>query len=111
MKIPLEFWVVDFASLGQPNLILETAVDAILAAVTLHNLLQCKSRESYTPDFVDELEGAQVIHEGSWRQDNTQNIMLPLSKQKQNNRYPKNAEAVRSILADNFFGPGRVLWQ
>ena len=32
--------------------------------VALRNLLQCKSCESYTlPDFVDELEGGQVVHE------------------------------------------------
>ena len=44
--------------LGRSNLTPETAVDAILAAVTLYNLLRCKSRESYTaPDFVNELEG------------------------------------------------------
>ena len=56
--------------LERSNLTSETAVDAILAAVTLHNLLQCKSRESYTPtDFVDELERGQVINEGPWGQD------------------------------------------
>ena len=67
----LEFWVLDFGSFWDV-LTPETAIDAILAAVTLHNLLRCRSHESYTPpDFVDELEGGQVIHEGSWRQDNT----------------------------------------
>ena len=81
----LEFWVVDFGSFWNLNLTPETAVDAILAAVRLHNLLQCKSCESYTIlHFVDGLEGGQVIHEGSWRQDNTQN-MLPLPTHKQNN--------------------------
>ena len=40
--------------LGCSNLTPETAVDAILAAVTLHKL-RCKSPESYTPNFVDEL--------------------------------------------------------
>ena len=46
------------ASLGRWNLTPETAVDATLAAVTLYNLLRCKSHESYTaPDFVNELEG------------------------------------------------------
>ena len=84
----------------------ETADDAILAAVTLHNLLRCKSPESYTLDFVDELEGGQIIHEGSCRQDNTQNVMLPLPPHKQNNRYSKNVEAVRSVLADYFYGSG-----
>ena len=67
--------------LGRSNLTQEIAVNAILAAVTLHNhcvksiqtrtresvnLLRCKSRESHTPpDFVDELDDGQVIHEGS----------------------------------------------
>ena len=37
--------------------------------------------------------------------------MLPLPPHKQNNRYPKNAEAVRNILAGNFYGPGQVPWQ
>ena len=67
------FWLF----LGRSNLTPETTVDAILAAATLHNLLRCKSRESYTPpDFVDELEGDQVIHEGSFRQDNAQNVTI-----------------------------------
>ena len=96
---------------GCLNLTPETADDAILAAVTLHNLLWCKSPESYTPDFVGELEGGQIIHEGSCRQDNTQNVMLTLPPHKQNNRYSKNVEAVRSVLADYFCGPGQVSWQ
>ena len=67
--------------------------------------------ESYTPpDFVDELEGGQVIHDGSWRQDNAQNVMLPLPTHRQNNRYPKDAEAM-SVLADYFYGPGQIPWQ
>ena len=52
--------------LGRSNLTPEAAVDAILVAVTLHNLLRCKSRESYTPpDFVEKLERGHTIHEGS----------------------------------------------
>ena len=39
--------------LGCSNLTPETAVDAILAAVTLHNLLRCKSCELYTPPDFD----------------------------------------------------------
>ena len=97
--------------MGRSNLTPETAVDAIFVAVTLHNLLRCKSRESYTPpDFDDELKGGQVIHDGSWRQDNAQNVMLPLPTHKQNNRYSKNAEAVRSVFADYFYVPGQVPW-
>ena len=56
--------------LGRSNLTPEIAVDAILAAVTPHHLLRCKSSESYTPpDFVDKLDEGQ---------DNAQNVMLPL---------------------------------
>ena len=96
--------------LGRSNLTPETAVDAILAAVTLHKLW-CKSPESYTPNFVDELNWGQIIHEGSCRQDNAQNVMLSLPTHKQNNRYPKNVEAVGSNFADYFYGPGQVSWQ
>ena len=64
--------------LGCSNLTPKITVDAILAAIILHNLLRCKCRESYTsPDFV-ELDEGQVIHEGSWRQEDTQNVTLPL---------------------------------
>ena len=57
--------------LGRLNLTPETAVDAILVAVALDNIHRWKSLDSYTPpDFVEELEGGQVIHEGSWRQNN-----------------------------------------
>ena len=37
--------------------------------------------------------------------------MLSLPTHKQNNRYLKNAEAVRTILADYFYRPGQVTWQ
>ena len=48
------------------------------------------------------------IKEGSWRQDNAQNTMLPLPSSRQNNRYRKNAEAVKRFLADYFYGPDQV---
>ena len=70
----------------------ETAVDAMLVAVTLHSLLRCKSCESYTPpDLVGELKRGQIIYDGPWRQDNAQNVMLPLPTHThtQNSRYPK----------------------
>ena len=41
----------------------------------------------------------------------TRNINRNRITQKQNNRYPKNAETVRSVLVYNFYGPGQVLWQ
>ena len=53
--------------------------------VILRNLLRCNSRELYTPpDFADELDKGKVIHDGTWRQDNAQNVMLPLPSHKQN---------------------------
>ena len=55
---------------GLSNLRSKVAVDAILAAVILQNLFWCKTRESYTHDFVDELDEGQVIHERHWRQNN-----------------------------------------
>ena len=52
------------AFLRRSDLAPEIAVDAIPAAVTQHNVLQFKSRESYTPpDFFEELDECQVIHE------------------------------------------------
>ena len=54
--------------LGRLNFTPKIAADAILATVILHNLPRCKRCELYTsPDFVDELDEDQVIHEGSWR--------------------------------------------
>ena len=72
------------------NLTSKVAVDAILAAVILQNLFRCKSRESYTPpDFVDELDEGQVIHERYWRQNNTHTNIAIAHSHKQNNSYPK----------------------
>ena len=98
--------------LGRSNLTPETAIDVVLAAVALHNLFRTKSAESYTPpNFVDEIDEMKNVKEGTWRQDNTQNVMLPLPSSRQCNKYLKNAEAVRSFLADYFYGPGQVPWQ
>ena len=42
---------------GRSNHTPKLTVDAILAAIMLHNLFRCKRRESYKPpDFVDELD-------------------------------------------------------
>ena len=60
----IRFWFF----FGLSNLTEKVAVDAIVAAVILQNLFRCKSCESYTPDFVDELGESQVIHERYWRQ-------------------------------------------
>ena len=84
---------------GLSNLTLKIAVDAILAAVILQNLFQCKSRESYTPDFVDELDESQVIRERYWRQNNAHtNIAIAHTQTEQ--QLSKNAEAISSVLDD-----------
>ena len=52
--------------LGRSNLTPGTAVDAVLAAETLHSLLRAKSSESYTPpDIVDEIDEMKNIKEGT----------------------------------------------
>ena len=65
MKTRLEnFWLEDFGTFCDSNLTPEIAVDAILAAVTIHNLRR-KSLESCTPDLVDELGenlGGKIAH-------------------------------------------------
>ena len=74
--------------LGRSNLTPETAVDAVFGV------------------FVDDIDEMKNVKEGTWRQDNAQIVMLPLPSSRQYNRYPKNAETVRSFLADYFYGPG-----
>ena len=68
----------------------------------------CLQISPISPDFVDETDEMKNIKEGSWRQDNAQNTMLPLPSSRQNNRYRKNAEAVKRFLADYFYGPDQV---
>ena len=110
----LEFWVVDFGSFWDIQ-ILHQKLLLIQYLQLLHYInFSDVSPVNHThtpPDFVDKLEGGQAIQKGSLRQDNAQNVMLPLPTHKQNNRYPKNAEPVRSVLADYFYGPGQVPWQ
>ena len=52
--------------LGRSNLTPGTAVDPVLAAVTLHSILRTKSSESYTPpDIVDEIDEMKNIKKGT----------------------------------------------
>ena len=52
--------------------------------------VRTKSAESYTPpDFVDESDGIKNVKEGSWRQGNAQNVMLPLPSSRQNTSFHK----------------------
>ena len=97
--------------LARSNLTPDTAVVAVFAAVALHNP-RTKFAQSYTPpNFVDEIGKIKTIKKGSWWQDNAQNQKLPFPQSRKNNRYPKNAAAVRSFLADYFYRPDQVPWQ
>ena len=49
---------------------LETAVNLVLAAATLHKMLRTKSRNSYRPpEIFDEEIDFQTVRPGSWRSD------------------------------------------
>ena len=85
---------------GLSSLTSKVAVDAILAAVILQNLFRYKSRESYTsPNFVDELDEGQVIHERYWRQNNA-HLNLAIAHTQTEQQLSENAEAISSILDD-----------
>ena len=85
-KVFWVFWVVDFESYTRNCCWWNTC-----SCYTTYPS-SIKSHEPCTPpDFADESERGQVIYKGSWRQDNAQNVMLPLPTHKQNDRYSKNA--------------------
>ena len=84
---------------GLSSLTSKVAVDAILAAVILQNLFRYKSCESYTPDFVDELDESQVIHERYWRQ-NKAHTNIAIAHTQTEQQLSKNAEAISSVLDD-----------
>ena len=90
----------------------ETAVDLVLAAITLHNMLRTKSHNSYSPsEIFDEDIDFQTVSPGSWRSDASSNAFMSLQSDRQNNRYSKNTEKKRDGLAEYFYGPGAVPWQ
>ena len=94
------------------NLRPDKVVTLVSAAVVLHNMLRSKSRDSYTPiGFADEISTAGGVMEGTWREDVTQSIIVPMQAQYKGNKSKKEAETIRENLADYFFGPGQVKWQ
>ena len=56
--------------LCRANILPETAVDAAIASLVLHNMLRTKSRNSYTsPDTFDKEIDLNTVIPGSWRED------------------------------------------
>ena len=97
--------------LTRTNLSPESAVDIVLACIVLHNMLRIKSRDFYSPpETFDEEIDFQTIRPGKWRIDGAPNVFSDLPSSKQNH-YSRNAEEVRSGLANYFYGPGAVPWQ
>ena len=98
--------------LAQTCLSPETAIDLVLAAVTLHNVLRTKPRDSYSsPEIFDEEINFQIVRPGSWRSDASSSVFMSLQSGRQNNRCSKNAEEIRDGLVEYFYGPGAVPWQ
>ena len=90
----------------------ETAIELVLLAVTLDDMLRTKSRDSCSPpEIFDEETDFQTVHPGSWRSDASSNVFMSLKSDRKNNRYSKNAEEIRDGLAEYFYGPGAVPWQ
>eukprot|EP00112_Aurelia_sp_Birch-Aquarium-sp1_P012758 Seg2686.12 transcript_id=Seg2686.12/GoldUCD/mRNA.D3Y31 product="putative nuclease HARBI1" protein_id=Seg2686.12/GoldUCD/D3Y31 len=94
------------------NLDPDKATAVVKAALVLHNLLRTKSPESYTPSgFADEIVNENVI-DGAWRgQTEKSTALQPLPPRCKGNKPSQNAERVREIFAEHFFGPGQVPWQ
>ena len=91
----------------------ETAIDLVLAAVTLHNMLRTKSCDSYSspPEIFDEEIDFQAVRPGSWRSDASSSVFMSLQSARQNNCHSQNAEEIRDGLAEYFYGPSAVPWQ
>eukprot|EP00794_Sanderia_malayensis_P007645 gene7645-biopygen6226 len=93
------------------NLHPDKAVKIVKAALVLHNMLRCRSPESYTPTgFADEIVGEKII-DGRWRNNNTGTLLEPLPPRLKGNKHKASAEAVRETFANHFYGPGQVPWQ
>ena len=90
----------------------ETAIDLVIAAVTLHNMLRTKCYDSHSlPEIFDEKIDFQTVRPGSWKSDASSSVFMNLKSGRQNNCYSKNAEGIRDGLAEYFYGTGSVPWQ
>ena len=97
--------------LVQNNLNENNVPIAVLASLSLHNLLRERSRDTYAPPgFTDEMQMDGNICNGTWRDEACSEFVCPLETTKQK-RYSKNAEEIRTTFKDYFCGLGEALWQ
>ena len=82
----------------------DTAVDLILAAVTLHNMLRTGIHTHPQKSLMKKLISKP-------RSDASSNMFMSLKSGRQNNRSSKNAEEMQDGLAEYFYGPWAVSWQ
>ena len=98
--------------LGRAITLPETAVDAAVASLVLHNMLWTKSRNSYTPPVTFDKEiNSNTVIPGSWREDGRSKVSLDLPQSRQNNRYCRNVEQIQrqqstSMDPDKLIGSG-----
>lgn len=90
----------------------DKATTITLATLVLHNMLRSISSESYTPDgFLDaEKENGDVM-EGEWRQESLGTSIFSNLPKTNTKNTSKNAQKIRDMFADHFWGPGQIPWQ
>ena len=90
----------------QPN----SATKIILACRVLRNILRTQSKNSYNPSgFADEVEENGNRRRGEWRERNDSAIQPLVAT---TSRHPShNAEKIRDIFREYFYGRGQVSWQ
>ena len=97
--------------MSRVNLNPDTAVQVVLASITLHNMLIEKSIDTYTTNYVDEEISGGDIQLGQWRTEANIDFLRSIPVTRQVNRHSRTAEAVRDHLANYFYSPGAVPWQ
>ena len=90
----------------QPN----SATKITLACRVLRNILRTQSKNSYNPSgFADEVEENGNRRRGEWRERNDSAIQPLVAT---TSRHPShNAEKIRDIFREYFYGRGQVSWQ
>lgn len=91
----------------------DKAATITMASLLLHNMLRELSRESYTPEgCLDQENETGEVDQGDWREENVSDTVLrDLPARRNNNRTSRNAEHIRDVFADHFWGPGQIPWQ
>ena len=88
----------------------ESAVDTVLAALVLHNLLRSRVPNRYTPPGIIDVDHDGRVDEGLWRQEVKASPFEYLPNFKKGRQCDK-AEDVRDTLCQYVNGPGQIPWQ